>query len=520
MLAPRGVAVLVLVACSPEVATLSLGPARAREPIVNGTPSSEQAVVALYLPGSGAFCSGTLITPTHVLTAAHCLDLGIDVVQLAAVFFGPSLAAGGSTRSIARVNLHPDWDPDTLGNDYGFVELTSPAPAGITPIPYLPASLGLATSDEGATVRFAGFGLTENGAEETRYEFTGSILDVCNGANDCFSIGMPAGSFSYDHNAGGPCSGDSGGPAFMRRSGTLYVVGINTNVDDDEDNCANAAWGLDMIADHEAAMIASFVAGNDVGSTGGSDPIYCTDTSCRPGSACSTESDCARGGACLGEAFSYPGGYCTYLCRNDGDCAAGSVCVQTPGGRACYDACTSATQCRPQYECRDEGASSDVCVPAPGEGASPLGGACESNQDCDGGLCRTESAWDLPGGMCVLHCALDEQCPLGSYCAQGACLAICQWQSDCTRPGYVCWPDDSHPGLGSCWPPCDSAADCDGAACNSWGLCGDDTPPRIDPKPGEQPEGDGAPLEGGSCAAAGSAMAWWVIVLLGARRRR
>src|SRR6187549_3749514 len=71
---------------TPPVAALVLGsligctdaniesvPETVREPIVNGTLSSanDDAVIGVF--GGGSACSGTLIAPTVVLTALHCV---------------------------------------------------------------------------------------------------------------------------------------------------------------------------------------------------------------------------------------------------------------------------------------------------------------------------------------------------------------------------------------------------------------------------------------------------------------
>lgn len=112
-----------------------------REPIINGTaPTSpkDDAVVALVYPGYGYFCSGTLITPTVVLTAAHCLESGVPIVGATQIFFGDDVDGIGETRGIARASVHTQYDTYDVQYDIGFVEMSSAAPSGITPIPGLP----------------------------------------------------------------------------------------------------------------------------------------------------------------------------------------------------------------------------------------------------------------------------------------------------------------------------------------------------------------------------------------------
>src|SRR5689334_3949150 len=70
----------------------------ATEEIVNGSPDSgHPATVALTTQGF-PFCSGTLVTPTVVVTAAHCIDPnnGVPPVDEIEIFFGNDAFQGGT----------------------------------------------------------------------------------------------------------------------------------------------------------------------------------------------------------------------------------------------------------------------------------------------------------------------------------------------------------------------------------------------------------------------------------------
>jgi len=188
-------------------------------------------------------CSGTLISPTVVLTAGHCTgDTAESPATNVYVSFNTDLPldplAPGITpaESAARAanyitgTAHPDpgWNGRlsiSKQHDQGVVVLNAPAASkwpGITPAPLLP--VGTLDGNQGAlkkeTFTLVGYGV-DIGAKKTQIvvperRFTTSFLKNVQDEVVTFQIS------ARDSKAGGgSCFGDSGGTAFLGR----YVAG-------------------------------------------------------------------------------------------------------------------------------------------------------------------------------------------------------------------------------------------------------------------------------------------------------
>lgn len=188
------------------------------------------------------------------------------------------------------------------------MRLAAPPPAGIVPIPVLPAHLALGVADVGTIVDISGFGkggTINSPIIGTKLHFPGQLSLICDAPPGCSldSDSLPQHTICYSQLRGGPCNADSGGPAFLFKQGVEYIAGVTAFGDD---KCVIA--GCSTKIDAYESFISSFV-----GAIG-------PKSDCE---SCSDDNQCQTG-VCVN-------GYCRRI-----PCAAGNcdACPTAGGGRS------------------------------------------------------------------------------------------------------------------------------------------------------------------------------------------
>ena len=89
------------------------------------TPHSFPWMAALVID-SAWFCSGSLISSSHILTAAHCVEgASYYDILLGGHNISASREAGRLEVTSYRAITHPHWNPVTLAGDLAIIELPS-----------------------------------------------------------------------------------------------------------------------------------------------------------------------------------------------------------------------------------------------------------------------------------------------------------------------------------------------------------------------------------------------------------
>ena len=98
--------------------------------IVGGELASSQtwgwAASLRYTSSGSHFCGGSVISASHILTAAHCTT-GLASAASVTVFVGSIyLTSGGQQRSVSKIYIHPGYSKSTQVNDISILKLSTP----------------------------------------------------------------------------------------------------------------------------------------------------------------------------------------------------------------------------------------------------------------------------------------------------------------------------------------------------------------------------------------------------------
>lgn len=373
-------------------------PGAVSQAITHGVDDDGDPAVVALLRSGRIFCSGTLVAPRVVLTAAHCLTR----VQPEAVLFGSGLANEGALVDVLELRVHPEYEPTSVGNDVGLVLLASTAPPDVRPLP-----LALDTVAAGSPVRVVGFGTTSKTDREPRRKREGRAAIAAVTPSEFTILASPSQT----------CAGDSGGPAFVVVDGVERLAGVHSAGDPDCTDSGREA----RVDPHVASFIAPFLEATREASAG-------------LGTRCWYAENC-ESGRCLTPADAPRVGYCTRACAASHDCPSGMRCeggqcllpLPSPGaaGAACDD----------HFDCTDA-----LCASPRGGGPSVCSPLCFPD---DPGVCPTAfsclpAASTSPAHACFADAA--GGCSVGSSVDRSMLVLFALLRRRRSRPSPSCGP--------------------------------------------------------------------------------
>lgn len=217
-------------------------PTAAELPIIDGAPATSEerfgTVAVLWDQGmAGGICTGTLISPSVVVTAAHCVVLFDETTgartrtatldELAVVDSALDIrdATDAQIHEVQRIAVHPGFprtplvvDGSGIGqwDDVAVLVLRDSVRAQ-RPVAILSQDRFEELVAEGSTVIISGYGRTDLADEGSIGELHIARASVRGWNRHEILIGGRG-----EPNA---CFGDSGGPTYLETSGGLFVIG-------------------------------------------------------------------------------------------------------------------------------------------------------------------------------------------------------------------------------------------------------------------------------------------------------
>ena len=189
-----------------------------------------------YSDGTWIYCSGTLISPTVFLTAAHCGEG--DRVR---VTFDPDYVAGDRVYA-GTFHADPAYPgPTSDPHDIAVVVLDKPV-KGITPalLPRADSLSGLSSTQQFTSVGYGAYEVTNSpGGHQYLYD---DVRMVATGTLNAVNNAWLRISMNPSTGNGGTCYGDSGGPNFL---GSSDVVAATTITGDAVCRSTNVDYRLD-----------------------------------------------------------------------------------------------------------------------------------------------------------------------------------------------------------------------------------------------------------------------------------
>ncbi|XP_046746784.1 chymotrypsin-like protease CTRL-1 isoform X2 [Diprion similis] len=245
------------------VATLAVSSARPEDRLVNADVAvygRYPYMVSLRVGTSSSHtCGAALVTPEHVVTAAHCVANNVpEPVDPSARFVVTghlSNVVGGRVTRLSEVRIHPEYNAsNTWENDIAVLKLATPIPYTATeqPIPIASADVGVQDCD------ISGWGRHHTPSNTLPSQLQSGVMATMT-RDTCIEYWASSMIFNSTLCVGGVrgngvCSGDSGGPLVCNRELAGVVSWANLCANGLPDGFARVFYYRDWLLEETADL--------------------------------------------------------------------------------------------------------------------------------------------------------------------------------------------------------------------------------------------------------------------------
>jgi len=196
------------------------------------TPGADPWQVALILPDRQrpfAFCGGSIVAGTWVVTAAHCVDQNTAPSDVDVLVGTVDLDHGGARIHAQEIHVNPNWNPIDQRGDVALIKLA--APTTPRPVTLVANADAARLTAPGLAARITGWGATAPRGDGSRLLMALPLALIDNA--DCNNRVSYNGRVAGDMICAGfaapghdSCQGDSGGPLTVAAGADRVLIGI------------------------------------------------------------------------------------------------------------------------------------------------------------------------------------------------------------------------------------------------------------------------------------------------------
>ena len=237
---------LISISCSQSLSKNSLKQNANQDSIIGGAPARNvdavtKSTVALVVSQFGRtfpFCTGTLIAPDLVVTAAHCVYGKQTFPQ---IYFGENMSDQTPSEALLQVEgvvVNPEFTKyfaQGRNFDVALIKLKFSAPAGTVPVAIL-ADANL--MKVGEQILLSGYGIVNDQTNQRAKGLNQVYVPIAK-LTENFVV-------TDQTQLKGACRGDSGGPAFLETADGLVVVGATRGPHGDAVDCQSYGEYTDL----------------------------------------------------------------------------------------------------------------------------------------------------------------------------------------------------------------------------------------------------------------------------------